>query len=80
MGSDNAKEKNEIVEYTSGHLGHTSNVQIGDKSVETSDEREENITGNSTVHIYMIEIQDLNVPYWMVMIYRSKLGMLILTI
>ena len=46
FASGNAKETKETVEYTSGHLEHTGNVQRGYKSVETSDKREENTTHN----------------------------------
>ena len=54
MASGNAKETKETVEYTSGQLEHTGNVQRGDKSVETSDKREENKTGNYTIYIFIV--------------------------
>ena len=54
LASGNAKETKETVEYTSGHLEHTGIVQTGDKSVETSDEREENKTGNYTIYIFIV--------------------------
>ena len=52
MASGNVKETNETVEYTSGHLEHTGNVQTS-ASVETSDEREKNKTGNNIIYIFI---------------------------